>query len=284
VKYPNWSQDKYACVKSDLSGVFAVHEITQIDARLRRIAALKPGSVSALKERVQSLLNISRHDVDKSVLRPLAEELEKMPQSETANNNPRIARMREVLLSMYMNIPMKTFSADFDRQFADRINSKNSETEEEKELTMRRNALWSEDVVPSYFRGDRIPEEWGSVRVGFRGSRDINDCMVIFRQFITDYKFRSSLFAVPVTINGVAITSLEPKYMEVWRGLYGLLGISKIPKRVMYTPIILDTAAVLPPEVRKDDAPADIWKAPPGRREGPLPTTTLNQPPDPDVN
>lgn len=97
-------------------------------------------------------------------------------------------------------------------------------------------------TLPQCFVGGEYPRRWRShvLTEDATPEEQVFYGSLIVTNFIGDWSKRARLFAVPVTVYGVSIRSLDTHHHNIWMTAYEHLGLSKLPKSPYYKEIESD--------------------------------------------
>lgn len=260
LQYPGYDQSEFGCLNKDLAGIFAYTRYLEIDGRIRTlrdqiaaITSLPPDGLALLDDIQSWMLRImsrmwkkeERPKVLDGLRQAFIEAGRKVSLPTDQLDLAKEKAAREIM-NLYFTFDMKAFETDYQEIYFDECT--NDATP--KKLEKLRSALEKaekEAADSDWKKSD--PMKWfSSVPSRFRDRRIHKDfnresmCRFIIETFVTDWRHRAVRFAVPVSVNGVSISTMPRSMSDVWLKAYKGLGLDKLERSGMFIPRVCDVA------------------------------------------
>lgn len=274
--YPRWDQSKYNCINPDLSGVHAMLKLEKYEKEHRELetelAQLRNRNLEGedLRESLESTIKklVEERKDSHARFRELVENFRRDRSAYERTRDPVSYQNSESaafsLLCSFMSFDYGQFLQIYREFYGDEL-KKNPTARRRKDIERalatnrtKQSQVWSNTKITMYFKGEGargIPNRWGSLSVR-NGNTKREISKQIYREFMKDWRERARLFRIPVTINGVAISTLPREMRESWHKAYRAVGLHEIKKNPIYMPRkcdIVDASESMPMPVVIDD-------------------------------
>lgn len=240
-RYAPFSSQDYNCLDPGLEGigeaialVFAEERIAKIDKELQSLLRAVPSREQAMQRIERDIAAIASESVDaqdrKATLESLVDSVRCQIQEEWSIRPIAAGRIREIcgyIRGLYSPFDADAFTEDMKQVIA--ADCGNTTEDQIKQLKQEKSNIngqikksWNARRMVKFFRF--VPDVWRDRKVT-ESFRSGDMAIHILRSLISDWRERCRYYTMPVTVGGVAITTLEPSIAEIWMGFYERLNL-----------------------------------------------------------
>jgi len=252
-QFPTWSQDKYNCVKADLSGVHSIVRLEELEAehsklndelaKLNKKPLCGTDLLSAIEEEILAIVNSRQGGGNRFVTLVENYRRSQNKHAKCADQNHRQIATQTAfsILCQFTKFDPNKFRAMFNKHFGQEVADNPTQTRKAKiESDMKGNKnkqykVWNDNNFGQFFQGGKhgVPNHWGAMAVQ-KGDKKRDIGRKIMREFMEDWRNRARLFSESVTINGVLISSLPDPMRRAWKVAYEKAKLGEQHKNPIY--------------------------------------------------